>query len=60
MTQSLAVQELAIIIAAKNHNPTILTPDFLKYTGIVPADWELARQPIFTSSVAQVIFTLRY
>lgn len=57
MNTSLVVQELAIIIAAKNHNPTILNPDFLKYSGIVPTDWELARQPIFTNRVAQVIFT---
>lgn len=56
MNETVVVQELAIIIAAKNHNPTILNPDFLKYSGIVPADWELARQPIYTNRVAQVIF----
>lgn len=57
MNTTLVVQELVIVIAAKNHNPTILNPDFLKYSGIVPTDWELARQPIYTNRVAQVTFS---
>ncbi|MEH2362221.1 hypothetical protein [Nostoc sp.] len=57
MSQSLITQEFGIIIAAKNHKPTILNPDFLKYSGIVPAEWELARQPVYTQSVSQVAFT---
>lgn len=56
MNSNLVVQELVIVIAAKNLSPTILNPDFLKYSGIIPADWELARQPIYTKSVAQVAF----
>ncbi|MFN6487754.1 MULTISPECIES: hypothetical protein [unclassified Nostoc] len=56
MSQNLNIQEIAIAIAAKQHNPTILTPDFLKYSGIVPSDWELAQPPIITDSVAQVVF----
>ncbi|MBX9255661.1 hypothetical protein H1Q63_17265 [Desmonostoc muscorum CCALA 125] len=56
MSQSLNIQEIAIAIAAKQHNPTILTPDFLKYSGIVPSDWELAQEPILTNSAAQVVF----
>ncbi|MEH2111889.1 hypothetical protein [Nostoc sp.] len=56
MSQSLNIQEIAIAIAAKQHNPTILTPDFLKYSGIVPSDWELAQPPILTDSAAQVVF----
>jgi hypothetical protein len=57
MSQSLSIQEFAIAIAVKQQNPTILTPDFLRYSGIVPNNWELARQPIVTNSVAQVAFT---
>ncbi|BAY42041.1 hypothetical protein NIES2111_64370 (plasmid) [Nostoc sp. NIES-2111] len=57
MSQNLITQELGIIIAAKNHTPTVLNPDFLKYSGIVPTQWELARQPIYTQSVSQVAFT---
>ncbi|MCW5319218.1 hypothetical protein GTQ43_38195 [Nostoc sp. KVJ3] len=57
MNQSLITQEFGIIIAAKNYNPTLLNPDFLKYSGIVPTEWELARQPISTPNVSQVAFT---
>ncbi|OUL33997.1 hypothetical protein [Nostoc sp. 106C] len=57
MSQNLITQEFGIIIAAKNHKPTILNPEFLKYSGIVPTEWELARQPISTQNVAQVTFT---
>jgi hypothetical protein len=57
MSQTLITQEFGIIIAAKNHKPTILNPDFLKYSGIVPTEWELARQPIYTQSISQVAFT---
>ena len=57
MSQALITQEFGIIIAAKNHKPTILNPDFLKYSGIVPTEWELARQPIYTQNLSQVAFT---
>jgi hypothetical protein len=56
MKPSLEIQEIAIAIAAKQHNPTILTPDFLKYSGIIPSEWELARQPIVTNTASQVVF----
>ncbi|WP_392535783.1 hypothetical protein [Nostoc sp. C117] len=56
MNQTLNIQEIAIAIAAKQHNPTILTPDFLKYSGIVPSGWELAKPPIITEYAAQVVF----
>ncbi len=57
MTPTITIQELAIIIAAPNHTPTLLTPDFLKATGVVPIDWELARPPKLTPAIAQVSFT---
>ncbi|WP_071188184.1 hypothetical protein [Trichormus sp. NMC-1] len=57
MSQNFEIQELAIVIIAKNLNPTVLTPDFLKYTGVIPADWELAKQPAYTNGVVQIFFT---
>lgn len=57
MNQNLITQEFGIIIAAKNHNPTILNPDFLKYSGIIPQEWELVRQPTYTQNVSQLAFT---
>ncbi|WP_013334634.1 hypothetical protein [Gloeothece verrucosa] len=56
MTQSLTTQELVIVVAVKNNNPTILNADFLKYSGVVPAEWELARPPVYTNQVVQIIF----
>jgi len=57
MTPKITIQELALSLTAKNHSPTLLNWDFLKYSGIVPADWELARPPIFTPQISQVAFT---
>lgn len=57
MSQELILQDLFFIITSKNQKPTILNFDFLKFSGIVPSSWELARQPIYTNNVAQVIFT---
>jgi len=56
MNKTLEIQELAIVVVAKNHNPTLLNPDFLKCSGIIPAEWELARQPVYTNQVAQLVF----
>jgi hypothetical protein len=56
MTQHLTVQELAIAIAAENLNPTAVNPDFLKYSDIVPEEWELARPPVYTNQLVQLVF----
>ena len=52
----LITQELAIVVSVKTQNPTILNEDFLKQTGIIPSDWKLAREPIYTDRVAQIVF----
>ncbi len=56
MTPILTIQELAIIIAAPNLNPTLLTPDFLLGSGCISANWKLARQPVLSPQVAQISF----
>lgn len=56
MIQDFQVQELLIAIAVRQQNPSIVTADFLKYTGIVPSDWELARPPVLTNTAAQVVY----
>ena len=50
------IDELSIVLAIANHNPAILTLDFLQGGGIVPADWELARPVVLTATSAQVAF----
>jgi hypothetical protein len=57
MTPKVTIQELALALTAKNHSPTFLNSDFLKYSGIVPPDWELARPPILDPQISQVAFT---
>ncbi len=50
------IQELAIAISAKNLNPTMLSQEFLKQTGIVPNQWELAKKPVLGQNLSQVTF----
>ncbi|MGK7872625.1 MAG: hypothetical protein AB4426_04730 [Xenococcaceae cyanobacterium] len=50
------IEEIAIAISAKELNPTILTHDFLKFSGIVPKDWELGKQPVLSARLAQLSF----
>ncbi len=50
------IEELAIIITAKNLTPTMMSQDFLKFSGIVPQDWQLAQQPILNPNLAQLNF----
>ncbi|NET37269.1 MAG: hypothetical protein F6K19_35460 [Cyanothece sp. SIO1E1] len=56
MNRTITVQELAVVIATQGQNPGILNLDFLKYSGIVPADWSLARDPVYTQQVVQLAF----
>lgn len=56
MSKSFEIQELAIAITAKNLNPNVINAEFLKYTGIVPAEWELARQPVYANGLVQIFF----
>jgi hypothetical protein len=52
----LNIQEMGMVVATEAYNPTILTPDFLKFGGIVPVEWELERQPIQSNAVSQVAY----
>lgn len=56
MSQNIVLQNLGIAIAIRNHNPAILTQEFLKYSDIVPEDWELAREPIAGNQGSQVVY----
>ncbi|WP_299485891.1 hypothetical protein [Acaryochloris sp. IP29b_bin.137] len=53
----LSIQEISITIAAKGLSPTILSPDFLKYSDIVPSDWQYEKEPVFASNGAQIAYT---
>ena len=51
------IEEVSIIIAAKDLTPTMMSQDFLKFSGIVPKEWELAQQPVLNPNFAQLNFT---
>ncbi|MGB6065461.1 MAG: hypothetical protein WBG50_11670 [Desulfomonilaceae bacterium] len=50
------ISQLEIVVAAENHNPTILNPDFLVRNKIVPDTWKLAQPPICIQPLAQVSY----
>ncbi len=50
------IEELAIGLVAKNLNPAMLTVDFLKFSGIVPNEWEINGQPVLSPNYSQVTF----
>jgi hypothetical protein len=51
------LQELAIVIAIKEIDPTLVTPEFLKYSQIIPTEWEVSGQPARSFQGSQVTFT---
>ncbi|NEP58535.1 MAG: hypothetical protein F6K31_16215 [Symploca sp. SIO2G7] len=56
MEQIPNIQELSIVLTVPNHNPTLLTPDFLAGSVIIPTDWELSRPPVLSQRASQVAF----
>ncbi|NJM66105.1 MAG: hypothetical protein HC851_10830 [Acaryochloris sp. RU_4_1] len=54
MNTALTVQDLALVFAVQRQDPTLLSPEFLSYSGIVRAEWEVAQQPIRTQQASQV------
>jgi hypothetical protein len=56
MAERLIIGELSVVVAGRNHNPSILNPDFLKFNDIVPRDWQVAQPPICTEMISQVAF----
>jgi hypothetical protein len=57
MSSDLILQELGIVVAMQQPNPNLVTAEFLKLSGIIPADWELARQPINNERISRLLFT---
>lgn len=51
------IEEISLIIAAQDLTPTMMSQDFLKFSGIIPQEWELAQQPTLNPNFAQLNFT---
>ena len=56
MSKTLEILDLAIVVSAKTLNPSILNLDFLKHSGIVPSDWDVAGRPLCSNQVSQIAF----
>ncbi|MFN5515228.1 MAG: hypothetical protein ACK5CA_10880 [Cyanobacteriota bacterium] len=56
LTLPQSIREITLTIAAKNLDPTLLSEQFLKFSGIVPNDLELARQPTLNPAGSQLMF----
>ncbi|NJO93210.1 MAG: hypothetical protein HC820_00455 [Hydrococcus sp. RM1_1_31] len=56
MEKKLELIELAIVIAAPNYDPSLLNPSFLTFSGIVPSEWEVSRQPVVSQRGSQIIY----
>jgi hypothetical protein len=50
------IEEISIIIAAQDLTPTMMSLDFLKFSGIIPKDWELSQQPTLSPNYSQLNF----
>lgn len=51
------IEEISLTIVAKDLTPTMISQDFLKFSGIVPREWELAQQPVSNPNYSQLSFT---
>jgi hypothetical protein len=55
MSKELKISQLAFVILARNNNPSLLNPDFLKNNGIVSKDWEV-ENTLTTEQISQTVF----
>lgn len=56
MPRAITIQEIVAILATQSQTPSVVNAEFLKYSGIIPDDWELTRQPVYTEAVAQMAY----
>jgi hypothetical protein len=51
------MEEISLTIAAQGLAPSMMSQDFLKSSGIIPQNWELAQQAVLNPNFAQLNFT---
>lgn len=54
---SLDLIEISIVLVIPNFHPHTINLDFLKYSGIIPDDWQLSNNPVMNNSQTQINFT---
>jgi hypothetical protein len=57
MSKNLQLSELAFVVTASNYDPNLVNPGFLTYSGIVPSEWELTRQPVISNRASQLVYS---
>jgi hypothetical protein len=53
---SVDILEISIVLIIKDFNPNTINLDSLKYTGVIPDDWEIDNAPILNKSIVQFSF----
>lgn len=56
-TVGLKIQELSITLFTQDLEPETIHPAVLQYLGIIPAQWELIKKPIYGDREVQLVFT---
>lgn len=56
VTENTTIEELGIVIGAQDLSPTIMSQDFLNFSGIIPAGWKLAQEPILSPNSAHLTY----
>lgn len=56
MSTAIAMQELSIVVVAPGQGPSIVNLENLVFNGTIPKDWELAREPLYTPQMVQLVF----
>ncbi|MEM6255386.1 MAG: hypothetical protein AAF821_20925 [Cyanobacteria bacterium P01_D01_bin.156] len=56
MFPSFMAQDCAIAITAADLNPAMVNPAILRYSGVIPQDWEIAQKPVHTPQAVQITF----
>ena len=51
------IEEISVVIVAQDLTPTMMSLDFLKFSGIISKEWELSQQPVLNPNLAQLSFT---
>ncbi|BAS59965.1 hypothetical protein NIES2135_66200 (plasmid) [Leptolyngbya boryana NIES-2135] len=59
MPSNFQPQEQTFVLAPSSDqplNPALVNEEFCRYSGVIPMDWELARDPIYTPQLVQLAY----
>ncbi|MEA5596980.1 hypothetical protein [Rivularia sp. UHCC 0363] len=57
MSKNIKIQDVVFVVASDKLSPSVVNAEFLQLSGIIPQDFKLARQPVYTQQNAQLTFT---